>query len=133
MDIKKQPKPWYIRYRYPILSGVAGIAILVYSLFQIVTSGTKRVKLDSVVIAEVKKAPFWEYVDVEGLVHPFKTIQVNAMENGFVERVVAEEGTMLQQGIPSWCFRIRNSIILLMMSRTHGAVSFATVRNRRLR
>ena len=21
MDIKKQPKPWYIRYRYPILSG----------------------------------------------------------------------------------------------------------------
>ena len=27
MDIKKQPKPWYIRYRYPILSGAAGIAI----------------------------------------------------------------------------------------------------------
>ncbi len=98
MDIKKQPKPWYIRYRYPILSGAAGIAILVYALFLIVTSGTRRVDLDSVVIAEVKKAPFWEYVDVEGLVHPFKTIQVNAMENGFVERVVAEEGAMLQQG-----------------------------------
>ena len=87
MDIKKQPKPWYIRYRYPILSGAAGIAILVYALFLIVTSGTRRVDMDSVVIAEVKKAPFWEYVDVEGLVHPFKTIQVNAMENGFGERV----------------------------------------------
>ncbi len=98
MDIKKQPKPWYIRYRYPILSGAAGIAILVYALFLIVTSGTRRVDMDSVVIAEVKKAPFWEYVDVEGLVYPFKTIQVNAMENGFVERVVAEEGAMLQQG-----------------------------------
>lgn len=98
MDIKKQPKPWYIRYRYPILSGAAGIAILVYALFLIVTSGTRRVDPDSVVIAEVKKAPFWEYVDVEGLVQPFKTIQVNAMENGFVERVVAEEGAMLQQG-----------------------------------
>ena len=77
MDIKKQPKPWYIRYRYPILSGAAGIVILVYALFLIVTSGTRRVDLDSVVIAEVKKAPFWEYVDVEGLVYPFKTIQVN--------------------------------------------------------
>lgn len=77
MDIKKQPKPWYIRYRYPILSGAAGIAILVYALFLIVTSGTRRVDPDSVVIAEVKKAPFWEYVDVEGLVYPFKTIQVN--------------------------------------------------------
>ena len=75
MDIKKQPKPWYIRYRYSILSGVAGIAILVYALFLIVTSGTRRVDLDSVVIAEVKKAPFWEYVDVEGLVYPFKTIR----------------------------------------------------------
>ena len=53
---------------------------------------------DSVVIAEVTKAPFMEYVDVEGLVQPIKTIQVNAMENGFVERVVAEEGAMLQQG-----------------------------------
>ena len=40
MDIKKQPKPWYIRYRYPILSGAAGIAILVYALFLIVTSFT---------------------------------------------------------------------------------------------
>lgn len=133
MDIKKQPKPWYIRYRYPILSGAAGIAILVYALFLIVTSGIRRVDMDSVVIAEVKKAPFWEYVDVEGLVHPYKTIQVNAMENGFVERVVAEEGAMLRRAIPSWCFRIRNSIILSMMSRMHGAVSFATVRNRKLR
>ena len=47
MDIKKQPKPWYIRYRYPILSGAAGIAILVYALFLIVTSGTRRVDMDS--------------------------------------------------------------------------------------
>ena len=46
MDIKKQPKPWYIRYRYPILSGAAGIAILIYALFLIVTSGTRRVDPD---------------------------------------------------------------------------------------
>lgn len=56
MDIKKQPKPWYIRYRYPILSGAAGIAILVYALFLIVTS-TRR-HPDSVVIAEVKNTSF---------------------------------------------------------------------------
>ena len=98
MDIKKQPKPWHIRYRYHILAGATGLALLVYTLLVIITSGTKRVDKDSVVIAEVTKAPFMEYVDVEGLVQPIKTIQVNAMENGFVERVVAEEGAMLQQG-----------------------------------
>ena len=98
MDIKKKPKPWHIRYRYHILAGATGLALLVYTIFVIITSGTKRVDKDSVVIAEVTKAPFMEYVDVEGLVQPIKTIQVNAMENGFVERVVAEEGAMLQQG-----------------------------------
>lgn len=98
MDIKKKPKPWHIRYRYHILAGATGLALLVYTLLVIITSGTKRVDKDSVVIAEVTKAPFMEYVDVEGLVQPIKTIQVNAMENGFVERVVAEEGAMLQQG-----------------------------------
>lgn len=98
MDIKKQPKPWHIRYRYHILAAATGLALLVYTIFVIITSGTKRVDKDSVVIAEATKAPFMEYVDVEGLVQPIKTIQVNAMENGFVERVVAEEGAMLQQG-----------------------------------
>lgn len=98
MDIKKKPKPWHIRYRYHILAGATGLALLVYTIFVIITSGTKRVDKDSVVIAEATKTPFMEYVDVEGLVQPIKTIQVNAMENGFVERVVAEEGAMLQQG-----------------------------------
>lgn len=98
MDIKKQPKPWYIRYRYYLLAGVAGFSLLAYTLSVVIASGTKRVDKDRVVTAEVTKAPFLEYVDVEGLVQPIKTIQVNAMENGFVERVVAEEGSMLQQG-----------------------------------
>ena len=39
-----------------------------------------------------------EYVDVEGLVQPILTIQVNTKEGGFVDSVVAEAGTMLQQG-----------------------------------
>ena len=98
MDIKKQPKPWYIRYRFPILAGAFGVTFLVYAIFLIATFGGKSISADSVVIAEVKKVPFMEYVDVEGLVQPIQTIQVNAMENGFVERVVAEEGAMLHQG-----------------------------------
>ena len=98
MDIKKQPKPWYIRYRYPILAGAVCTAFLVYAIFLLATVGGKKVSTDNLIIAEVKKAPFMEYVDVEGLVLPIQTIQVNAMESGFVERVVAEEGAMLSLG-----------------------------------
>ena len=39
-----------------------------------------------------------EYVDVEGLVQPILTIQVNTRESGSVDRIVAEEGTLLKKG-----------------------------------
>ncbi len=98
MDIKKQPKVWYIRYRYHLLGGVALAALLIYVLFLLITSGQRKVSGKRLEIATVKEAPFMEYVDVEGLVQPIQTIQVNAMESGFVEQVVAEEGAMLRQG-----------------------------------
>ena len=74
MDIKKQPKPWYIRYRYPILAGAVCTAFLVYAIFLLAIVGGKKVSTDNLIIAEVKKAPFMEYVDVEGLVLPIQTI-----------------------------------------------------------
>ena len=39
-----------------------------------------------------------EYVDVEGLVQPILTIKVNTREAGSVERIVAEEGTLMKKG-----------------------------------
>lgn len=98
MDIKKQPKPWYIRYRYHLLGGTALSAILLYAVVLLFTSGQKKVSVEELEIATVELVPFMEYVDVEGLVLPIQTIQVNAMESGFVERVVAEEGAMLSPG-----------------------------------
>ena len=49
-------------------------------------------------ISEVVDADFMEYVDVEGLVQPILTIKVNTREAGSVEKIVGEEGSLLQQG-----------------------------------
>ena len=49
-------------------------------------------------IAEVKEGAFTEFVEAEGIIHPIMTIQLNALESGFVKRIVCEEGTMLRQG-----------------------------------
>ena len=38
-----------------------------------------------------------EYVDVEGLVQPILTIKVNTREAGSVDRIVGEEGNMMNQ------------------------------------
>ena len=98
MDIQLTPKPWYVKYRYYLLAGTLFLAFAVYVL--ILALGPRQLQIDAedYKIAEVEEAPFLEYVDVEGLVQPIQTIQVNALESGFVERIVAEEGAMLEVG-----------------------------------
>lgn len=98
MDIQLKPKPWYVKHRYLIAFVIIFLSFTVYVI--ILASGPRQLKIDSddYETGEANIEPFMEYVDVEGLVQPIQTIQVNALENGFVERIVAEEGAMLNKG-----------------------------------
>lgn len=98
MDIKLEKKPWYIRYRYYLAGGVVFLAFLVYVI--ILSAGPSKLRIDqeNIQIAEVKNDKFMEYVDVEGLVQPILTIKINAREAGSVERIIGEEGSLLQKG-----------------------------------
>ena len=98
MDIKLEKKPWYIRYRYYLIAASAFIIFLVYVISLSIGPRKLRIETDNIQIAEVKKGKFMEYVDVEGLVQPILTIQVNTLEGGSVDRIVAEEGTMMKKG-----------------------------------
>ena len=98
MDIKIEKKPWYIRYRYYLLAGGAFIIFLIYVISLSLGPRKLRIETDNIQIAEVKNGKFMEYVDVEGLVQPILTIQVNTRESGSVDRIVAEEGTLLKKG-----------------------------------
>ena len=98
MDIPRKPRPWYVKYLYPMLAGTAFLAFATYMI--VLSFSPRRLRIDSETcrVADVANAPFREFVDVEGIVQPIQTVQVNALESGFVERIVAEEGTMLQAG-----------------------------------
>ena len=98
MDIQLEKKPWYIRYRYYLLGGAAFAGLLVYVLILSLGPRRLRVPLEDIQICEVKNDKFLEYVDVEGLVQPILTILVNAGEAGSVQRIVAEEGSLLRKG-----------------------------------
>ena len=98
MDILLPPKPWYVRYRYYLLALVLFLAFTVYVV--ILAFGPRRMRIHA---EDYRTSPvvhdyFHEYVDVEGIVSPIQTIQVNAHEGGYVERIVSEEGTMLRAG-----------------------------------
>ena len=98
MDIKLEKKPWYIRYRSYLLAGGAFIIFLIYVISLSLGPRKLRIESENIQIAEIKNGKFMEYVDVEGLVQPILTIQVNTRESGSVDRIVAEEGTLLKKG-----------------------------------
>lgn len=98
MDIQLKPKPWYIKYRYYIVAGVAFLAFVVYVITLIVGPRQLSIDAENYKIVEVENGHFMEYVDVEGVTQPILTLQINAMESGFVSRIVAEEGAILNEG-----------------------------------
>ena len=98
MDIQLKPKPWYIKYRYYIVAGVAFLAFVVYVITLIVGPRQLSIDAENYKIVEVENGHFMEYVDVEGITQPILTLQINAMESGFVSRIVAEEGAILNEG-----------------------------------
>ena len=98
MDIKIEKKPWYIRHRYYLLGGTAFVIFLIHVISLSFGPRKLRIETDNIQIAEVKNDKFMEYVDVEGLVQPILTIKINTREAGSVERIIGEEGTMMEKG-----------------------------------
>lgn len=98
MDIKIEKKPWYIRHRYYLLGGTAFVIFLIYVISLSFGPRKLRIETDNIQIAEVKNDKFMEYVDVVGLVQPILTIKINTREAGSVERIIGEEGTMMEKG-----------------------------------
>ncbi len=98
MDIPLKKRPWFIRYRYYLLAALAFIALLGYAATLALGPRKFRVDKENVQIAEVRHTDFLEYVDVEGIVHPIMTVQVNSLEGGNVARIIGEEGDMVQVG-----------------------------------
>ena len=97
MDIKIEKKPWYIRHRYYLLGGTAFVIFLIYVISLSFGPRKLRIETDNIQIAEVKNDKFMEYVDVEGLVQPILTIKINTREAGSVERIIGEEGTLMEK------------------------------------
>ncbi|UCH21102.1 MAG: HlyD family efflux transporter periplasmic adaptor subunit [Deltaproteobacteria bacterium] len=61
-------------------------------------SAKLNVKTERITISAVKEGPFQEYIPVIGTVVPKKTIYLDAMEGGSVEKVYIEAGSFVKKG-----------------------------------
>lgn len=98
MDKKIEKKFWT---RGRIIGSIVAAGIIFFLLYQFVWSGTKsRMSVDKsrLTIGTVTNGKFNEFVVVNGVVQPLKTIRIDAIEGGYVKEKVIEGGTMVKQG-----------------------------------
>jgi HlyD family secretion protein len=98
MDRILEKKKWPLKRI--IIYGLSGIfaIIVIYNLLFGDTSSRLNVETKKITISTVTKGPFKEYIPITGNVIPIKTVYLDAVEGGRVEKLFLEAGTMVEQG-----------------------------------
>lgn len=93
------PKRFWTKQR--IILGIFGALFLTFVIWQFGFSD-KRSKLnvdaEKLTISEVKDGNFDEYIIVQGVVQPLKTIQLDAIVGGYVTQKLVDGGNMVKSG-----------------------------------
>ena len=120
--------------RKQIIIALVGVAILIFILYVIL--GDKSTKLnvekEKLTIETVSEDLFQDYISVIGNVEPIKVIYMDAMEGGRVEEIIAEEGSMLNEGDPILKLSNTNLLQDIMFRESELAERENTLRTTRL-
>lgn len=98
MDRKIKKSKWTIKRISVIAVSTAFVLFLIYS-FALAPGGSKlKVDLEKINVATVHEGEFREFIPVDGNVLPIKTIRLDAIEGGVVERKFNEGGVLIEKG-----------------------------------
>lgn len=82
-----------------IIVAVLVVVVLGWMLIDDASGGrTFRVNESRIVISTVSEGTFEDFIPVRGRVTPLKTVFLDAIEGGRVERILVEDGAMLKKG-----------------------------------
>lgn len=101
--------------------------ILILLSFIKIIFGDKSTKLnvdaEKITIKEVIYDKYQDYISVNGVVEPIKTIYLDAIEGGRVEEILIEEGNMVKKG--DIIIRLSNDNLVLDISSNEAVVARA--------
>lgn len=106
------------------LMAVAGLAVAVVLYMLINEAGvgrTFKVNENRLVISSVTSGTFEDFIPVRGRVTPLKTVFLDVMAGGRVERILIEDGTMVEAGQP--IVNLSNTQLQLDVMRNEAAVT----------
>lgn len=98
MDRQIKKKKWTIK-RILTWGGAGVFVVFILYSFIFADGGSRlNVEKEKVNIATVREGEFREFIPVDGSVMPIKTIRLDAIEGGVVEKKYYEGGILLQKG-----------------------------------
>ncbi len=107
--------------RIMLIAGSVLLVVLIGASY-LSTSGKSRLNVDTqkIMVSEVKKGTFQEFIPINGVVMPITTIYLDAVQGGRVEELYVEEGTIMEKGQP--ILRLANTDLELDLANRETAV-----------
>jgi HlyD family secretion protein len=120
MDVIIKKKKWTPK-KIMLLAGTALLVALVVASI-VSSNGATKLNVDNqrITISEVTKGNFQEFIPIDGVVLPIKTIYLDATEGGTVQQILVEDGATLSQGQP--ILALTNTDLQLEMVNRETAV-----------
>lgn len=98
MDRKIKKSKWTVK-RVGIIAVAAAFGLFLIYSFALAPRGAKlKVDFEKINVATVHEGEFREFIPVDGNVLPIKTIRLDAIEGGVVERKFNEGGVLIEKG-----------------------------------
>lgn len=98
MDRKIVPQRNPLKRIALLLVGLSLLALLGYWLFAGPSGKALSVTTDRIAISTVRSGIFEDFIPIRGRVTPAKTVYLDAVEGGRVERILVEDGASLKAG-----------------------------------
>ena len=103
-----------------IIVSIIALSLIFYNILFGDKSTKLNIDIEKITIESVEKDVFQDYIAVQGVVEPIKTIYLDAVEGGRVEEIYIEEGNMLEKG--DVIIRLSNNNLILEISNTEAQV-----------
>jgi HlyD family secretion protein len=98
MDRKIEKKKWPPKKIALFAGGGLFFLFVIYSFIFGDSSSKLNVETEKITIATVARGPFQEFIPVTGNVLPIRTVYLDAIEGGRVEKIFIEAGNMVKEG-----------------------------------
>lgn len=97
MDRIIEKKKWTLKKIATIAAATLFGLFIIYLLFFRDKSSRLNVEKSKLTVATVKEDKFQEFIPIDGVVHPKRTVYLDAAQGGRVEKIFVEDGAILNK------------------------------------